>query len=277
MTEEELLNVEKLKAEIKRLKGIKKTLRRNFQDMVGLLTTTISQSNNFLGGHIKRTAVLAKAFAEYMRYDKDTIYRIYYGALLHDLGMVGLPEKLIISPAESLSEAETELFRRHTLIGEKMISSAYDLRQTAKIIRSHHEEFSGDGFPDGLAGSEIPLGARITRLSNDYDNFIYKNKIQATEAVKRLKERSGYIYDPKLCTYFIKFIKTNVEKHDNASESTGILLRDLKKGMYISEDICLQNGMLLIPKGVILDSSMLDKINSFESLLEMDRIVSVVG
>ncbi len=277
MTEEELLNVEKLKAEIKRLKGIKKTLRRNFQDMVGLLTTTISQSNNFLGGHIKRTAVLAKAFAEYMRYDKDTIYRIYYGALLHDLGMVGLPEKLIISPAESLSEAETELFRRHTLIGEKMISSAYDLRQTAKIIRSHHEEFSGDGFPDGLAGSEIPLGARITRLSNDYDNFIYKNKIQATEAVKRLKERSGYIYDPKLCTYFIKFIKTNVEKHDNASESTGIPLRDLKKGMYISEDICLQNGMLLIPKGVILDSSMLDKINSFESLLEMDRIVSVVG
>lgn len=277
MTEEEIKKVESLQNEITALKGLKKTLRRNFQDMVGLLTTTISQTNSFLGGHIKRTAVLSKSFSEYMRYDKDTAYRIYYGALLHDLGMVGYPENIIIKPDTSFNEAETELFKKHPLIGEKMISSAYDLRQTAKIIRSHHEEFSGDGFPDGLAGSEIPLGARITRLANDYDNFIYKSKIKASKAVSHLKERSGYIYDPKLAGFFIEFIKTNVDKQEKSSDSTGIPLKELQQGMYISEDINLQNGMLLIPKGVILDIAMLDKINSFDSLLDMNRIVSVVG
>ncbi|HAK44456.1 MAG TPA: hypothetical protein DCO79_00830 [Spirochaeta sp.] len=277
MTEEEIEQVESLKGEIHALRGIKKTLRRNFQDMVGLLTTTISQTNNFLGGHIKRVAVLSKSFAEYMRYDKDTIYRIYYGALLHDIGMVGYPENLISSPFAELTEAELLLYKRHTLIGEKMISSAYDLRQTAQIIRSHHEEFGGDGFPDGLAGSEIPLGARITRLANDYDNFIYKNKIKASEAVDRIKERSGYIYDPKLATYFIKFIRTNVDKQDNTSKSSGIPLSELTTGMYMAEDINLDNGMLLIPKGVILDDTMIDKIHSFESLLDMKRIVSIVG
>lgn len=277
MTEEEQKQFNSLKEEIAVLRGLKKTLRRNFQDMVGLLTTTISQSNNFLGGHIKRVSVLSKAFAEYMRYDKDTIYRVYYGALLHDIGLVGFPEKLLISSENSLSEAEQKLFKQHPLIGEKMILSAYDLRQTAQIVRSHHEEFGGDGFPDGLAGSEIPLGARITRLANDYDNFLYKDKIKASEAVERIKERSSYIYDPKLSTYFIKFIKTNVEKQDRSSESTGIPIRELRQGMYISEDISLENGMLLIPKGVIIDSSMLSKIQSFESLLNMNQIISIVG
>ncbi|MDC7226299.1 MAG: HD domain-containing protein [Spirochaetales bacterium] len=277
MTDEEKKQVESLQLEIKRLRGLKKTLRRNFQDMVGLLTTTISQTNNFLGGHIKRVSILAKSFSGYMRYDKDTIYRIYYGALLHDIGMVGYPGKLISSSASGFSESDLALFKKHPLIGEKMISSAYDLRQTAQIIRSHHEEFSGDGFPDGLAGSEIPLGARITRLANDYDNFIYKDKIKAAEAAGRIKERSGYIYDPKLATYFIKFIKTNVEKQDHSSEPSGIKLSELSTGMYIAEDINLENGMLLIPKGVILDDFMLQKIQSFESLLNMDMIVSVVS
>ena len=277
MTEEEQKKVQELEDKIKTLRGLKKTLRRNFRDMVGLLTTTISQTNNFLGGHIKRVSFLSKAFAEYMRYDKDTIYRVYYGALLHDLGMVGYPEKIIISPESFLSETEQKLFSQHPLIGEKMISSAYDLRQTAKIIRSHHEEFGGDGFPDGLAGSEIPLGARITRLANDYDNFIYKSKIKASEAVEKLKERSGYIYDPKLATYFVKFIKTNVDKQESSTKASGVPLNDLKQGMYISEDITLQNGMLLIPKGVILDASMLKKVQSFESLLDMNRVISVIG
>ena len=245
--------------------------------MVGLLTSTISQTNSFLGGHVKRTAVLSKAFAEYMRYDKDTIYNVYYGALLHDIGMVGFPERIIITPKESFSDAEAELFKRHTLIGDKMISSAYDLRQTAKIVRGHHEDFSGDGFPDGLAGSEIPLGARITRLANDYDNFIYKSKIKAGEAVEHIKEQSGYVYDPKLATYFIKFIRTNVEKQEKAGSENGIPLHELKQGMYVAEDISLQNGMLLIPKGVILDTPMLEKIKSFDSLLDMDRIISVIA
>lgn len=275
MTEEE--KVKQLEDEVKRLKGLKKTLRRNFQDMVGLLTTTISQSNSFLGGHIKRVAVLSKSFAEYMRYEKDVVFRIYYGGLLHDIGMVGMPESLISAPSDKLKDKDLNMFKQHPLIGEKIISSAYDLKETSKIIRGHHEEFGGDGFPDGLAGAEIPIGARIVRLANDYDNAVYKNQIKASEAVKKITEQSGYIYDPKLAVYFTKFIKTNVEKQEQESTKSGLPLSDLKKGMYIAEDINLSNGMLLLPKGVILDNSMIEKIESFESLLDMKRIVSVVS
>jgi len=277
MTDENIKKIEALQEEISRLRGLKKTLRRNFQDMVGLLTSTISQSNNFLGGHIKRVAVLSKAFSEYMRYEKDDVYRIYYGALLHDIGTVGMPDRIISSPESMLTDDEKGLYRKHPLIGERMILSAYDLRATAQIIRHHHEEFSGDGFPDGLAGSEIPIGARITRLSNDYDNFIYKHKIKAAEAVERIAERSGYIYDPKLSEPFIKFIKSNVDKQDSTAEPSGVRIGDLQKGMYLADDICLENGMLLIPKGVILDESMLEKVGSFDTLLDSDKIVSVIN
>ena len=276
MTEDELKKIRQLEDEVRRLKGLKRTLRRNFQDMMGLLTTTIAQSNSFLGGHIKRVAMLSKSFCEYMRYEKDTVFRIYYGGLLHDLGMVGMPDELINGPFERLSEKELLLFRQHPLIGERIISAAYDLKETAKIIRGHHEEFGGDGFPDGLAGSEIPLGARIIRLANDYDNAIYKKKIKPSEAVRQISEQAGYIYDPKLAVNFTKFIKTNVDKEEDTASRAGIPISELRKGMYISEDINLTNGMLLIPKGVILDETMIEKINSFESLLDTKRIVNVV-
>ncbi|MDC7124870.1 MAG: HD domain-containing protein [Spirochaetales bacterium] len=276
MTNEELNKIKNLQNEIKKLRGLKKVLRRNFQDMVGLLTVTISQTNTFLGGHLRRTALICKSFCEYMRYDKDTVYRIYYGALLHDIGMVGMPEKIINTPSEQLSEADFIFFKRHPVIGEKMILSAYDLRQTAKIVRSHHEDFGGDGFPDRLAGSEIPIGARITRLANDYDNLIYKNKIKAKQAAETLKERAGYIYDPKLTPYFIKFIEENVTLKDKETKPAGIKIKDLKIGMYTAEDIMLSNGMLLIPKGIILDSAMLEKIQSFDTLLDTERVVSIL-
>jgi hypothetical protein len=102
-------------------------------------------------------------------------------------------------------------------------------------------------------------------------------KISAADSAARLRERSGYIYDPKLVGYFSKFIKDNVNKQESDSSRSGVPLTDLKKGMYMAEDLYLQNGMLLVPRGVILDEATIDKINSFESLIDSGRIVSVVG
>jgi hypothetical protein len=92
-----------------------------------------------------------------------------------------------------------------------------------------------------------------------------------------LKERSDYIYDPKLAIHFIEFIKINVDKQEKMSQSVGVPLKNLEMGMYLAEDINLQNGMLLIPRGVILDQTMLEKVNSFDTLLDMDRVISIVG
>ena len=276
MSKKELTDVKELQAEVRRLRGLKKTLRRNFQDMVGLLITTVSQSNSFLGGHLKRVAVMSKSFSEYMRFDKDRVFRIYYGGLLHDLGMVGMPDDIISKPESRLDEKQLQFYRRHPVIGERIISTAYDLKETAKIIRSHHEQFSGDGFPDGLGGGEIPIGARIIRLVNDYDNAVYKSMISPSEAVKQIGERAGYIYDPKLAVQFSNFIKNNVDKAERSSVKSGVQIGDLQKGMYLGEDINLSNGMLLLPKGVILDEIMISKIQSFDDLIDMGQLVNVV-
>ncbi len=276
MTEQEQQQFKALEERVESLRGLKKTLRRNFQDMVGLLVITISQSNNFLGGHIKRVAELSKSFSEYLRFDKETIFRIYYGALLHDLGMVGMPQEIVSGREKDLKESEIALYRKHPLIGEKMISTAYDLKQTARIIRGHHEEYGGDGYPDGTAGKEIPIGARLVRFTNDYDNYIFKNQIKASDAASMIKEQAGYIYDPSLARQFVEFIKQNVDKQEAADSATAISIADLQTGMYIAENIVLQNGMLLIPKGLVLDDIMLGKIRSFDTLLDQDRKIAVV-
>ena len=150
-----------LKEKAANLKQTVKTLRRNFQGIVQLLTETISLDNRFLGGHMKRTAEMTKAFCEFLKLPKDIVYVNYYAALLHDIGLVGSNSDIIEKTIDNLSDSDRKIFLEHPVSGFEIINSIYSLKRTAVIIRSHHENYDGTGFPDKLAGGEIPKESRI--------------------------------------------------------------------------------------------------------------------
>ncbi len=263
-----------LKEKAANLKQTVKTLRRNFQGIVQLLTETISLDNRFLGGHMKRTAEMTKAFCEFLKLPKDIVYVNYYAALLHDIGLVGVNSDIIEKTIDDLSDSDRKIFLEHPISGFEIINSIYSLKRTAVIIRSHHENYDGTGFPDKLAGGEIPKESRVIHIVNDYDINRFKYSLSPKAACSKMSLESGTIYDPELLNKFQSFITHFEETNKGASRS--INPGDLKPGMYLNQDIILSNGLLLIPSGVILDKVMIGKIQSFSSTLLGHGVVRVI-
>ncbi|MDA3940522.1 MAG: HD domain-containing protein [Spirochaetia bacterium] len=255
------------------LKKTVKTLRRNFQGIVELLAETISLDNRFLGGHMKRTAEMAKSFCEFLKLPKDIIYLNYYAALLHDIGLVGTNSDIIEKITEDLSDNDKKIFLEHPVLGFEIINSIYSLKRIAAIIKSHHENYDGTGFPDKLASGEIPIEARVIRIVNDYDINKFKLSLTTKEACSLIESKRGKFYDPELVINFLSFISHFEQNNKGTAKS--INCEDLKPGMYLNQDIIMSNGLLLIPSGVILDKAMIGKIQSFSSMLLGHGLIQV--
>ena len=263
-----------LKEKAASLKQTVKTLRRNFQGIVQLLTETISLDNRFLGGHMKRTAEMTKAFCEFLKLPKNIVYVNYYAALLHDIGLVGTNSDIIEKTIDNLSASDKKIFIEHPVSGFEIINSIYSLKRTAAIIRSHHENYDGTGFPDKLVGGEISKEARVIHIVNDYDINRFKHTLSPKDACLKMSPQSGTIYDPGLYNKFESFIIHFEENNKGSSHS--IEAKGLKPGMYLDQDVILSNGLLLIPSGVILDIVMISKIQSFSSTLLGQGVIRVI-
>ena len=267
--QEQLSELEKVNSQ---LRVIKTSCRRNFQDMVNLLTSVISLSSHYLGGHLRRVAEMSKELTAKMLPDgKETSYAVYYAGLLHDLGLVGENETLITTPNEALSPDQQKEYKKHPVRGENIISTVYDFKKIASFIRHHHEDFNGGGYPDGISGQTIPLGARIIRIVSDFDNRLYKNGDSMVSAMENLQQLGGIYYDPEVLEQFGLMLRSQGITNTENTKS----IRELKEGLFLLDDIYLENGMLLIPKGVFLNTTKMNKIKSFSSLIQMEKKVKI--
>ncbi len=262
--------IRELEKEVRKLKEVRKTLRHNFQGMVQLLVETISLSNRFLGGHLKRTSEMIKAFRQWQKLPKDSVFLAYYAALLHDIGLVGGDAVIIEKPREELSAEEESLYLQHPVRGFEIVNSIYNLKRIAASVRSHHENYDGTGFPDRLGSREIPEEARLLHIIDDFDHFRFKYNSTPKEAAAKLQEGVGNLYDPELVNLFTTFVDRYFQDKPAAAQTVDS--GKLEPGMYLDDDIILSNGVLLAPRGIVLDTLAIDKIKSFSSMLRTRRI-----
>lgn len=216
-------------------------------------------------GHNRRIATHAQVVSQAMRLDQQQAKDVYYAALLHDVGLLALPESMAGKPLTDMTLQERKLMERHCLIGEQVISQLGPLRQAAKLIRSHHELYNGKGYPDRLVGEDIPLGARILAVVNDHDDLksgaldgISRNYIEARQF---LKEQRGKRYDPKVVDIFLNWLE-EVDEHD-FSEDIKVKLKDLKVDDVLSRDIISSEGLVLLGKGKQLTRRFIEKLRTF--------------
>jgi putative nucleotidyltransferase with HDIG domain len=130
--------------------------------------------------------------------DLDSIRTVELGAVLHDIGKVRVPESILKKPGE-LTEAEWEIMKTHPEVGERILKPIQSLQSVVPIVRHHHERWDGNGYPDGLAGRTIPLGARIVAVCDAYramtEDRPYRKALAEAEARRRLLEGSGSQFD----------------------------------------------------------------------------------
>jgi putative nucleotidyltransferase with HDIG domain len=176
-------------------------VERGYLETLRALVNAIEAKDPYTAGHSQRTAEVAVAIAQEMKLPDDQLTEIEFGGLLHDIGKIGIAEQILRKPAV-LDEAEMKVMRGHPAIGDAIVHDIDLLKKIRPMVRNHHERFDGSGYPDGLRGDEIPLGARIIAVADTYDAItsdrVYQPGRPPNEAVPILKRLSGVTLDQQV-------------------------------------------------------------------------------
>ncbi len=165
------------------------------------LVNALEAKDPYLRGHSARIADLAAAVAAEMRLSDNQVEMIRIAGRLHDIGKIGIRES-IMAKQGPLSDEEFAEVRAHADIGSQILAPLDHLHDVIACVRSHHERFDGTGYPDGLAGNRIPIGARIIGAAEVYDALTtarpYQERMEPAEAVSRMQDLVGTVLDPKV-------------------------------------------------------------------------------
>jgi diguanylate cyclase (GGDEF)-like protein len=170
-----------------------------------VLLKVLMECSPELGAHLDAVAELCLEVAGRLHLPDEDLAPLLQAAALHDVGKVAIPDEILNKPGP-LDDREWAVMRRHTLVGERVLGTAPSLVQAAKLVRSSHERFDGQGYPDRLAGEDIPLGARIIAVCDAFEAMTairtYRPAMSRTEALEELRRCSGTQFDPVVVDAF---------------------------------------------------------------------------
>ncbi|BCK87879.1 putative cyclic di-GMP phosphodiesterase [Sideroxyarcus emersonii] len=251
------------------LEAAHEKLKQGFVTSIRVFSNLIEMREGALAGHSHRVADLSRKIARKMGLKEADIQDVFLAALLHDVGKIGLPDYLLEKPYASLTSEERHEVGKHPAKGQAALMALEQLNGAARLIRSHHERFDGMGYPDKLRGLEIPLGARIISLANEYDaaqiGMLLSKRLKQAEALLFIQEGSGGRYDPAVVDAFMNVMKES-GKTDRPVPESALHLEQLKPGMQLSRDLVSKHGDLLLSKDHQLDASLIEQIRGFEQL-----------
>jgi HD-GYP domain-containing protein (c-di-GMP phosphodiesterase class II) len=191
------------------LKTTHRRLQRSIlQSLLGL-ANALEAKDEYTRGHSDRVAALARRLALEAGLTVRQADVIAQSGLLHDLGKIGVPEH-ILRKSGPLSEEEWALMRRHPVTGSQIVAPLESFAEGALIVRHHHEREDGSGYPDGLSGETIPLGARVVAVADVYDALTserpYRRALTHTEALEWLAAEAGRTLDARLTRLFCDIV-----------------------------------------------------------------------
>jgi putative two-component system response regulator len=190
-----------------RMKGFTDELE-SAEAVLRTLAISIEAKDPYTEGHCERLADFARALGEPLGANEELLEALQRGAYLHDLGKIAVPEHILLKPGP-LTPEEREIIQQHPITGERICRPLRSLRAVLPIIRRHHERWDGSGYPDGLAGDAIPLGARILQVVDVFDalttNRPYRQALSWPEGLEVLEEETrGGWWDPRIVQAFRK-------------------------------------------------------------------------
>jgi len=181
----------------------------NVQTAMKSIETLLGAKHPELVQHASRVNFYSSLLSEHLQLTQDDREAIQLGAYLHDIGKIGLDDRLIAGHP-SLSANDQELMSCHPTIGAQFITSIPFHPSVAQIILSHHEKFDGSGFPEGLVGEQIPFSARVVGLANVFDNYVtgqgQQQAMPVPEAREMIRQEAGKALDPQLADLFAKVV-----------------------------------------------------------------------
>ena len=208
------LLVESCVKSIKQLRIIKKyqgELTNAYLQTIEILRSVVETRDKDTEGHSARVSALASTIAHEMGLSEDDVNNIRIAGLFHDIGKIGVRDAVLLKNGPLTNDEYIEI-KRHPLEGEKILSSYKEFSDMLPAIRSHHERYDGKGYPDGLAGEDICLAARIMAVADSFDAMIsnraYRQGLSFDTTIAELKRNSGSQFDPSVVQTLTNMIET---------------------------------------------------------------------
>jgi diguanylate cyclase (GGDEF)-like protein len=182
------------------------SLEETFVSTVEALANALEANDEYTSSHTRWITDMALRVGEALGLDGATLKRLELGALFHDIGKIGIPTSILLKPGP-LSEEERRIMEMHPELGERILEPIDRLAEVRTIVRSCHERWDGGGYPDGKAGEEIPLEARVILVCDAFHAMTtdrpYRKRLSAEEACRRLREGAGTQFDPAVVDVFL--------------------------------------------------------------------------
>ena len=237
-------------------------MESGFVGSVRVLSNLINQVGQFKGSHAARVESLSVRLGEACGLSREDLRNLTVAALLHDIGQFGMPDNVRILPPHSLAPEERAIFHSYPSIGAALLSEVAGAEQVVELIETHAENYDGTGFPQQLRGEQIPLGARIIRLADGFDNFmVFEGNAGDPwdNARHHLTSYKGVFYDPLLVDQALKF--SDELEYDSKDENIkAIPARDLLIGHVLAQNVYDRNGRFLARKGAEVSGAMLPRL-----------------
>ncbi len=285
------------------LEKANRMLEASFMDSIRLLTSLVESLNAKLGQQMRQVAQLARQVAESFNLDGAELDNIEMAGMIHDIGMLGLPEELWCKDVKQMSDEQYRLFSEHPVIGSIILENVEKLAAVGELVLFHHEYVNGQGFPNGLKKSQIPLGSKILLAVADYlsivatwprdtrqllkytrrqfDDSVWKSftitddpeVIIEEAAEKKLLLDVNQKYDMDVVSALIKVVR----KSKNIDPSYTVDLQEIEEGMVLMEDLRLNDGRLLLTKGTRFKATTIRSIQNIgeRGMIPTKLVVSV--
>ena len=178
-------------------------------DVIAALASALEERDRYTGEHSESVVDLTARVGEALALGGEEISRVRTAALLHDIGKVGVPDEILHKPGP-LNDREWEIMRQHPVIGERILRAIPGLGDVARIVRHEHERWDGKGYPDCLAGAEIPVGSRIILACDAYHAMVsdrpYRKAMEHTDAIAELSGNAGAQFDPEVVEALVGYL-----------------------------------------------------------------------
>jgi putative nucleotidyltransferase with HDIG domain len=184
-----------------------RTLKKAHLDSVKVLAEAIDAKDPYTRGHSERVGRMSLSIANHLDFAEGRLEVLEYGALLHDIGKIGIKDEVLQKPGP-LSAGEYQYIQEHPLIGAKIVEEIDFFKDKIPMIRHHHEHFDGSGYPDGLIGEAIPLEARIITVPDAFDAMAslrpHRKALPLQDILVELEKGKGRQFDPKILEIFLR-------------------------------------------------------------------------
>ena len=238
-----------------KLAVMNRALEQNLIRSMELCLHTMQTYYPTLGNQARRVAQLCRSMADAANISAEDRRVLESAALLHDIGLVGVPRHLIRKWQDnprSLDAAERALIEQHPILSQELSAFGDGMEKVGEVIRAHHERFDGTGYPDQLAGENIPWPARLLSVAVAFAS----GKLGRDETFEDIKMQSGSAFDPEAVRAFIRALPLA----PLVRKEREVMLAELRPGMVLARGIYTGNGLLLVPEGQQLNATYIEKL-----------------